>query len=305
MALLSPRSRSNLGRELRSSLLAKVGIVIVVAIFLMAVFAPVIAPYNPSAQDTSRAQLPPVGLTTTEETTTLVDGEMQTVETSVTGTMKHPLGTDGLGRDMLSRAIYGARIDDSLMRVVDVILAFPSLIVTLSLVGVLGNVAIEIPDPVVALGFAEGMPATATLPATITLAIASTGWVWIARIARGEAISVANEDYVRAARTTGLSHRQTILKHVLPNSATAIIVLATIQVATIIIIESSLSFLGFSGTNLSWGFDIALGRNYLASSWWIAIVPGVMIIIAVVGINLVGDWLRDALDPGVDQGGTG
>jgi len=335
MALLSPRNRSNLVRELQSSLLAKVGIVLVVAILLMAVFAPVIAPYNPSAQDTSRAQLPPVGLTTTEQTTTLVDGEMQTVETSVTGTMKPPLGTDGLGRDMLSRAIYGARtslmvalsvmlisavvgsavglsagyyggrIDDSLMRIVDVILAFPSLIVTLSLVGVMGNVAIQVPDPVVALGFAEGMPATATLPATITLAIASTGWVWIARIARGEAMSVANEDYVRAARTTGLSHRQTILKHVLPNSATAIIVLATIQVATIIIIESSLSFLGFSGTNLSWGFDIALGRDYLASSWWIAIVPGVMIVIAVVGINLVGDWLRDALDPGVDQGGAG
>jgi len=335
MALLSPRSRSNLRRELRSSVLAKVGLVLIVAIFLMAVFAPVIAPYNPTAQDTSRAQLPPVGITVTEQSTTLVDGEMQTVESAVTGTWKHPLGTDGLGRDMLSRAIYGARtslmvgiavmlisavlgsavglsagyygghVDDGLMRVVDVILAFPSLIVTLSLIGVFGNVAVKIPDPIVALGFAEGMPPTATLPATITLAIASTGWVWIARVARGEAISVASEDYVRAARTTGQSNRKTIVKHVLPNSATAIIVLATIQIATIIIIESSLSFLGFSGTTLSWGFDIALGREYLASSWWIAIIPGVMIVVAVVGINLVGDWLRDALDPGIDQGGAG
>jgi len=334
MALLSPRNLSNLRRELSASLLAKVGIVIVVAIFLMALFAPVVAPHDPTEQDTSRAQLPPVGLTTTEETSRLVDGEMRTVETEVTGTWDHPLGTDGLGRDMLSRAIYGARtsltvgvtvmlisavvgsavgltagyyggrVDDGLMRVVDVVLAFPSLIVTLSLVGVLGNIAVEIPDPLVALGLVEGMPPTFTLPATITLAIAATGWVWIARIARGEAISVANEDYVRAARTTGQSHAKTIRKHVLPNSATAIIVLATIQVATIIIIESSLSFLGFSGTDLSWGFDIALGRQYLASSWWIAIVPGVMIVLAVVGINLVGDWLRDALDPGVDQGGA-
>ncbi|WP_436930684.1 ABC transporter permease [Halosimplex halobium] len=334
MALLSPRSLSNLRRELRSSLLAKVGLVIVALILVMALFAPLIAPYNPSAQDTSRAQLPPVGVTTTEETSTLRDGEMVTVDEKIQGTWKHPLGTDGLGRDLLSRAIYGARtslmvgisvmlisvfvgsavgltagyyggrVDDSLMRVVDVVLAFPSLIVTLSLIGVFGNVAIEIPDPIVALGFAEGMPPTSTLPATITLAIASTGWVWIARVARGEAISVANEDYVRAARTTGQSNYRTIRKHILPNSATAIIVLATIQIATIIIIESSLSFLGFSGTTLSWGFDIALGRQYLASSWWIAIVPGLMIVIAVVGINLMGDWLRDALDPGIDQGGA-
>ena len=90
----------------------------------------------------------------------------------------------------------------------------------------------------------------------------------------------------------------------LPNAITPLVVLSTIQVAAIILLESALSFLGFSGTTLSWGFDIALGRQYLASSWWIAIVPGVMIVLAVVGINLVGDWLRDALDPGVDQGGA-
>lgn len=334
MALVSPRTRSNLHRELRASLLAKVGIVLVVLILSMAVFAPLIAPYNPTAQDTSRAQLPPVGVTVTEESTTLVDGEVTQAETSTTGTMAHPLGTDGLGRDMLSRAIYGARtsllvglaamlisttvgtavglsagyyggrIDDALMRGVDVILAFPSLIVSLSLIGVFGNVPIHIPDPIVGLGFADGMPPSAVLPATITLAIASTGWVWIARIARGEAISVANADYVRAARTTGLSDHRTILRHVLPNSVTAILVLATIQIATIIIIESSLSFLGFSGTTLSWGFDIAQGRDYLATSWWIATVPGVMIVLAVIGINLIGDWLRDALDPGVDRGGV-
>ncbi|MFC7028948.1 ABC transporter permease [Halomicroarcula sp. GCM10025324] len=334
MALLSPRTISNLRRELSASLIAKIGLLLVALILLIAVFAPLIAPYNPSVQETSRAQLPPIGMTLSDSSTQLVDGEITEVESTRRGTWAHPLGTDGLGRDMLSRAIYGARtsllvgftamlistlvgsavgltagyyggrVDDAMMRGVDVILAFPSLIVSLSLIGVFGNVAIQIPDPIVLLGFAEGMPRTAVLPATITIAIASTGWVWIARIARGEAISVANEDYVRAARTTGLSDARTIIRHVLPNSMTAIIVLATIQIATIIIIESSLSFLGFSGTTLSWGFDIAQGRDYLATSWWIATVPGVMIVLAVIGINLIGDWLRDALDPGIDRGGA-
>lgn len=334
MALLSPRTISNLRRELRASLIAKVGLVLIGLILLMALFAPLIAPYNPTVQNLDEEQLPPIGVSVTETSTTMQDGEITRVETTRQGTWAHPLGTDPLGRDLLSRAMYGARtslmvgltatlistvvgtivglsagyyggrVDDALMRGVDVILAFPSLIVSLSLIGVFGNVAIPIPDPIVALGLAQDMPKASILPATITLAIASTGWVWIARIARGEAISVANEDYVRAARTTGQSNIQTMFKHVLPNSMTAIIVLATIQVATVIIIESSLSFLGFSGTTLSWGFDIAQGRDYLATSWWIASVPGAMIVLAVVGINLVGDWLRDALDPGIDRGGA-
>jgi peptide/nickel transport system permease protein len=92
---------------------------------------------------------------------------------------------------------------------------------------------------------------------------------------------------------------------VLPNATTPILVLATIQVAAIILLESSLSFLGFSGTTLSWGFDISQGRGYLSSAWWIATVPGLAIVLAVVGINLVGDWLRDALDPGIEgEGGV-
>jgi peptide/nickel transport system permease protein len=96
-----------------------------------------------------------------------------------------------------------------------------------------------------------------------------------------------------------------MLKHVVPNSLPPIIVLATIQVAVIILLESSLSFLGFSGTNLSWGFDINQGRDLLATSWWISTVPGLAIVLAVIGINLVGDWLRDALDPdiGGERGG--
>jgi len=118
-------------------------------------------------------------------------------------------------------------------------------------------------------------------------------------------MSVRDEEYVKASRSMGGGDRHVILKHVLPNSLTPILVLATIQIAAVILLESALSFLGFSGAQLSWGFDIAQGREYLSSSWWIATMPGLAIVAAVIGINLIGDWLRDALDPGIDgQGGS-
>ena len=106
-----------------------------------------------------------------------------------------------------------------------------------------------------------------------------------------------------AARSAGAPARRIVVRHVLPNAATPIIVLGTIQIAAIILLESSLSFLGFSGTTLSWGFDISRGRQYLATAWWIATEPGIAILLSVVSINLIGDWLRDALDPGI--GGEG
>ncbi|MFC6726710.1 ABC transporter permease, partial [Halobium palmae] len=108
-----------------------------------------------------------------------------------------------------------------------------------------------------------------------------------------------------APGTVGASDLRIVARHVLPNAATPILVLATIQVAAIVLLESALSFLGFSGTTLSWGFDIAQGRDYLASAWWISTVPGVAIVLTVVGINLVGDWLRDALDPDIEGEGGG
>jgi peptide/nickel transport system permease protein len=336
-AFLAPRTVRNLRREFRRSALAKVGIVLVVAIVFVAVFAPVLAPHNPTSQNLEESQLPPLGFSATQNETTsqMVNGSVQVVEREVTvnATTTHPLGTDPLGRDMLSRVIYGARtsllvgllgtlaavvigvsvgltagyyggrVDDGLMRVADVMLAFPSLVLAIALIGLFGQAAIRLPDPIVMVGLAPEMPDQFVLPGTVVIVVALVNWVWFARVARGEALSLREEEYVKAARSVGASDGYIVWKHVLPNSVTPILVLATIQVAAIILLESALSFLGFSGTTLSWGFDISQGRSYLASAWWVSTIPGVAIVLAVIGINLIGDWFRDALDPGV--GGEG
>jgi peptide/nickel transport system permease protein len=125
-------------------------------------------------------------------------------------------------------------------------------------------------------------------------------------VARGEALSLREQEYIKAAKALGAKDNNIILSHVLPNAITPILVLGTIQIAAIILLESALSFLGFSGTTLSWGFDISQGRAYITSGqWWIATMPGIAIVLAVVGINLLGDWLRDALDPGIEGEGGG
>ena len=338
--MIAPRTRRNLRSELSRSLLAKLGIAIVVVIIVTALFAPLLAPHDPEDQNLDNANIPPIGFTATENQTSteMVDGEVQIVEeqVAVNTTAEHPLGTDSLGRDVLSRTMFGARtsllvglfgtaiavvlgvtvgitagyyggrIDDALMRFADVMLAFPSLVLAIALIGLWGQASLRIPDPLVATGIApETMPGDIVLPGTVIVVVALVNWVWFARVARGEALSVRDQEYVKAARSMGGSDLHIILRHVLPNSLTPILVLATIQIAAIILLESALSFLGFSGAQLSWGFDIAQGRQYLASSWWIATVPGLAIVAAVVGINLIGDWLRDALDPDIEgQGGA-
>lgn len=350
---ISPRTVRNLKGELRSSLLAKLGIVLVVTIVLVALFAPFVAPHNPRTQDLDNASLPPLGFSTTENRTTqeTVNGSVKVVTKQVTvqTSLDHPFGTNSLGQDILSRTIYGARtsllvgffgtvlagllgvsvglsagyyrgrVDDALMRIADVSLAFPSLVLAIALVGLFSrfqaDVAIKIADPFVAtglagafrdaIGFPTPMPDASTLPTVVIIVVGFVNWVWFARIARGEALSIREEEYVKAARALGAKDRRIVAFHVLPNAITPILVLATIQVAAIILLESALSFLGFSGTTLSWGFDISQGRDYLSSSWWFATVPGLAIVFAVIGINLVGDWLRDALDPGIEgEGGV-
>ena len=273
------------------------------------------------------------------------NGTPKTEERTVyqNASIAHPLGTDANGRDVLSRVIYGARtsmlvgilgtllaavvgvtvgltagyyggrVDDALMRGADIMLAFPSLVLAIALVGVWGNAVKRIADPIVTSGLSEtlrpmagletGMPETVVIPGTVVIVVALVNWVWFARVARGEALSLRQEEYVKAARALGASDRYIIARHVLPNAITPIIVLGTIQVAAIILLESALSFLGFSGTSLSWGFDIALGRQYQSTSWWISAMPGLAIVLTVIGLNLLGDWLRDALDP--DIGGEG
>jgi len=347
--MISPRTLRNLRKELRSSALAKIGIVLVLAMILIAAFAPFIALHNPTNQNLDENNLPPMGFSrTTEETTSeMVNGSLELTNETVyvNATASHPMGTNSLGQDVYSRAVYGARtsmmvgvlgtllaavlgvsvglvagfyrgrVDDALMRFADVSLAFPSLVLAIALIGLWGRAAVDVPDPFVvfglvdpvrsALGLPTGMPDSFVLPGTVIVVVGLVNWVWFARIARGEALSIREEEYVKAARALGASDARIIGRHVLPNATTPILVLATIQVAAIILLESSLSFLGFSGTTLSWGFDISQGRAYLSTAWWIATVPGLAIVLAVIGVNLVGDWLRDALDPGIEgEGGV-
>jgi len=356
--MISPRTLRNLRRELRESVLAKAGMLIMIVVLLLAMFAPLVAPHNPTSQNLSNSQQPPLGFTTasTEEvpvqengSVVFEDGEIVTENRTVykNATTTHPLGTDGNGRDVLSRVLYGARtsmivgvfgtalaallgvsvgltagyyggrVDDALMRSADIMLAFPSLVLAIALVGVWGTAERLVPDPLVvlglvpavrsALGLGTGMPENVTIPGTVIIVVALVNWVWFARVARGEALSLRGQEYVKAAKSVGAGDGYIIRKHVLPNAITPLVVLSTIQVAAIILLESALSFLGFSGTTLSWGFDIALGRQYLSTSWWIATVPGLAIVVTVVGLNLLGDWLRDALDPdiGGEEGGGG
>jgi peptide/nickel transport system permease protein len=334
--------------------MAKVGVVLILLVVIVAIFAPLLVPHDPTEQNLDISQQPPVGFgdTTTEEvpvqengSVVIEDGNIVTEERTVTEntSWSHALGTDGNGRDVLSRVIYGARtsmivgivgtllaavfgvvvgltagyyggrVEDTLMRASDIMLAFPSLVLAIALVGVWGTAGIKIPDPFVvsglsetvrsALGLAVGMPETITVPGTVIIVVALVNWVWFARVARGEALSLRGQEYVKAARAVGADNSYIIRKHIFPNAITPIMVLATIQVAAIILLESALSFLGFSGTNLSWGFDIAQGRQFQSTSWWIATMPGLAIVLTVIGLNLVGDWLRDALDP--DIGGEG
>jgi peptide/nickel transport system permease protein len=338
--MVSSRVIRNLKKEFRQSGLAKLGLALVVVIALTAVFAPFVAPHNPTDQQLNQSELPPIGFSETTERTSsqMVDGEIQTVteEVEITADPDHVFGTDGLGRDMFSRVVYGARtslvvgvlgtllaasigvpvgllagyhrgrVDDALMRIADISLAFPSLVLAVALIGLWGRAAVDIPDPFVVAGLAPEMPESFVLPITVVIVVGLVNWVWFARVARGEALSLRGQEYVKASRALGADDNTIILRHILPNAITPIIVLGTVQVAAIILLESSLSFLGFSGTTLSWGFDIAQGRDYVSSGqWWIASIPGLAIMLSVIGINLLGDWLRDALDPGIEgEGGA-
>lgn len=352
--MISDRVRQSLGREVRASRLAQLGLLLVLFMFLVATFAPFLALHDPTqtrigtggTEDLS--ELPPLGFSYTEQRVT--PSGSQTIE--VDARMNYPLGTNTLGQDIYSRLLYGARVsmlvgllgaliatligvpyglvsgyvgdrvDDALMRGADVMLAFPSLVLAIALVGVFRDTdfhTARIPDPFVYAARSDvvpnvliprsahvaEMPASFTFPVTVTIVVALVNWVWFARVARGEAMSVRSEEYVKAARSVGAGHLTVLRRHVLPNSLTPIIVLATIQVAAIILLESALSFLGFSGTDLTWGADIADGRSDQRNYWWIATMPGLAIVLAVIGVNLVGDWLRDALDPSIEgEGGV-
>ncbi len=264
-----------------------------------AVFADVVAPHNPfdlASLELMDSRLPPAWM----------EG----------GSSKYLLGTDDQGRDLLSALMYGARIslfvglasvlvsmligvglgllagfvggkvDAFIMRICDVMLSFPSILVALLIDGV-GRAMFPNAHDALAFG-------------VLILAISLTGWVQYARTVRGSTMVERNKEYVQAARVIGVSSVRIMRRHVLPNVLGPVMVLATIQVASAIITEATLSFLGVGvpPTSPSLGTLIRVGNDFLFSGeWWITIWPGLMLVLIALSVNLLGDWLRDALNP--------
>lgn len=290
---------SDVGHSFRSSPVAMLAAAIAFVCVFCSVFAGWVSPHNPfdlAALELGDARLPPAW--------------------EAEGTTKYLLGTDDQGRDILSALIYGARIslvvglvsvvlsvavgvllgllagfwggwlDGFLMRVCDVMLSFPPILVALLIAGV-GRALFPNAHDTVAFG-------------VLIISISLTGWVQYARTVRGSTMVERSKEYVQAARVTGVAPLRIMRRHVLPNVLGPVLVLATIQVATAIITEATLSFLGVGvpPTSPSLGTLIRVGNDYLFSGeWWITVFPGLMLILIALSVNLLGDWLRDALNP--------
>ncbi|MGV3725101.1 ABC transporter permease [Hydrogenophaga sp.] len=290
---------SDVGHSFRTSPTAIVAAVIAFICVFCAVFAPWVAPHNPfdlATLELSNARLPPAW--------------------SAEGTTRFLLGTDDQGRDILSALMYGARIslavglasvvlsvvigvtfgllagflggwiDSVLMRLCDVMLSFPAILIALLIAGV-GRALFPNAHETLAFG-------------VLIISITLTGWVQYARTVRGSTLVERSKEYVQAARVTGVAPLRIMRSHVLPNVMGPVLVLATIQVATAIITEATLSFLGVGAppTSPSLGTLIRVGNDYLFSGeWWITIFPGAMLVLIALSVNLLGDWLRDALNP--------
>jgi peptide/nickel transport system permease protein len=290
---------SDVGYSFRTSPTAILAALIAAICVFCAVFANWVAPHNPfdlATLDLMNARLPPMWQ----------EG----------GNPAFVLGTDDQGRDILSALMYGARIsllvglasvilsviigvtfgllagflggwiDAFLMRLCDVMLSFPAILVALLIAGV-GRALFPNAHETLAFG-------------VLIISITLTGWVQYARTVRGSTLVERNKEYVQAARVTGVAPMRIMGRHVLPNVLGPVLVLATIQVATAIITEATLSFLGVGAppTSPSLGTLIRVGNDYLFSGeWWITIFPGLMLILIALSVNLLGDWLRDALNP--------
>ena len=272
-----------LRRGLRANPLLVVGAVASTCIVVVALLAPLLAPFPGDAG------------TATHPFAVLHPPSAQ-----------HWFGTDNVGRDVLSRVLYGARIsplialivlliagaigiplglaagyfggwlDEVIMRVTDIFLAFPPLLL--------------------ALAFAAVLPATLT---TVIIAIAISWWPWYVRLIRGQAASVTGRPYIEACRALGISRRRIILRHILPNSVTPLIVQMSLDVGGVILTASALSFLGLGPQDPipDWGLMVSEGQAYFPTAWWVVTFPGIAILLTAFAFNLLGDGLRDLLDP--------
>ncbi len=256
------------------------GAVLVILLILMAIFAPLIAPYNPNKISLREKLAPP--------------------------SLKHPFGTDEVGRDLLSRVIYGSRIslqvgivvvllagipgiligafsgyyggqfDNIIMRLMDIVMAFPPLVLALSIAAALGPSLVN-----------------------SMMAVAFIMIPKFSRLVRGETLSLKEKPFVLATRAQGGKPLYIIFRHIIPNSLSSVIVLASLVMGDAILVAASLSFIGLGAQppTPEWGALVSVGRKYILDQWWYATFPGLFIFLAVMGFNLFGDGLRDILDP--------
>jgi len=262
------------------------GVVILVIVVLVAAFGPLLFPTSPWRM-VQRPFLPPFTLS------------------------KVPLGTDALGRDVFAGIIFGARV--SLL--VGLVSTLAALLVGVPVGAIAGYFGGRTDDALMRFteffqtipSFALDIVLVAILQpsiVSITAAIAIVSWPPVARLVRGEVLSLRGRDYVQAAIATGQTHRWVIWHEILPNALSPLIVLASLMVATAILLESSLSFLGLGDPNLiSWGYMVGAGRTVIRQAWWITVFPGLAILLSVLGLNLIGEGLNDALNPRLSRDG--
>jgi ABC-type dipeptide/oligopeptide/nickel transport system permease subunit len=278
--------RSRVWSKLVRNPAAIAGSVVLLVVIVAALGANWLAPHDPAKQSLIRRFTPPLWQTG--------------------GDAAYPLGTDQVGRDILSRMIHGARvsllvgtlavvvsvlvgvtlgllsgfrpgpIDTVIMTVVDITWSFPQLLLALAFVAALGPSLV-----------------------TIVLVLGLTGWERYTRVVRAEVLALREKEFIEAARAMGIGATRIVVRHLLPNTFSSIVVLSTLQVAVAILQEAALSFLGVGSGSVypTWGQMIALGRDFVSVAWWLPTFPGFAILLTVLAINLVGDRLRDALDP--------
>ena len=266
--------------RLKRNRMAMTGLILVLVLFAVALFAPWLAPYDPLSINLQEVLMPP--------------------------SPAHYLGTDTLGRDVLSRIIFGARIsllvgfvavgiatliglfigalagyyggwvDLALMRLVDLMLCFPTLFLILAVIALLGP---SIWNIMAVIGF--------------------TGWMGVARLVRAEFLSLREREFVTAARALGAGDTRLILRHILPNALTPVMISATLGVAGAILTESALSFLGLGvmPPTPSWGNILTAGKDNIEIAWWLSVFPGLAILVTVMSYNLLGEGIREAIDP--------
>lgn len=277
--------RTRVKSALRRHSTGAIGLLILLAMVGIAVFAPAVSEYSPTGQNLAeRLQAPSL----------------------MTGEGNHLFGTDGLGRDVLSRIAYGARVsllvglaagivscllgvalgllagyfggllDAIVMRIADVQLAIPSLILALAVIAVLGSSVTN-----------------------IILILGVTNWVIFARLVRAEVLSLKERDFVPAIKALGARSGRILIRHLIPNLASSIIVVLTLRIGILIIIEATLSYLGLGvqPPTPTWGSMISEGQDLVYRAWWVSTFPGIALALTVLGLNLFGDWLRDRLDP--------